>query len=103
MRKLGFLINMLILFLAGSTMANHSTDFSWMGYCCGSRDCLRINVSIINFGEKETEVLVGEKILRLNNSSVKESADGHTYWCRFNGPTKITVENTRCVFYTIGI
>ena len=103
MRRLGFLIGILLFFLSSSTVAKHSTDFQWMGYCCGEKDCLRITVAIVQFGEVHTLVSVHNVILSIPASAVKESQDGHTYWCGYNSTVGLTRENTRCVFYTLGI
>lgn len=73
-----------------------------MGYCCGRRDCKDAQVTIMQFGEMSTLVLIDTIILDLPNTSVKESQDGHTYWCAMRADGKLTKENTRCVFYTIG-
>ncbi len=102
MRRLLLLISAILLLFSGSTLANHSADFLWMGYCCGQRDCVPITVTVMQFGKVDTTVLIHETVLSLPASSVKESEDGHTYWCGFKKGETITRGNTRCVFYTVG-
>ena len=101
-KRLGFLVGFLLWLTTGDTLARHSADFSWMGYCCGQRDCTQATVSIVQFGKVDTTVLVNDTVLVLPSGSVKESEDGHTYWCRFHDTDTIVRENTRCVFYTLG-
>ena len=102
MRKLGFLIGVLLFLLGSSAIASHTVDFQWMGYCCGQKDCLNVSVTVVQFGQVDTIVLVHNTVLSLPASVVKESEDGHTYWCRYNEGVFFTRENTRCVFYTVG-
>ena len=93
---------MKLVYLSLILLASHSTDYTWMGYCCGETDCIQIPVSIIQFNKDSVEVLVNESRLDLPGTSVKESQDQHTYWCGYDNTKGITKANTRCVFYTIG-
>ena len=101
MKKLGFVVGLLLLLMGNDPSADHSVEFSWMGYCCGRADCIRAPVSIVRFEEVDVIVLVYDKVMVLPPGSVQESKDGHTYWCRYNILGVVTRENTRCVFYAI--
>ena len=91
-----------ILTMSGSCIAHHTTEFYWMGYCCGRKDCAVVDVAIVEFGQVDSVVLIGDTPVSLPSSAVHESQDGHTYWCRYDDIRGITRENTRCVFYTVG-
>ena len=80
----------------------HSVSYSWMGYCCGEKDCLITDISVVMFGKETTVVRVDNVTVELPSSSVKESQDGHTYLCQFHSYKAITASNIRCVFYTVG-
>ena len=103
--KLGHFILLLFLLLhtiSTVSFASHDKDFSWMGSCCGKRDCNTAIVSIVEFGQSITKVMVDGVLVELPSSAIKESQDGHTYWCALRVDEKLTSKNIRCVFYTIG-
>ena len=102
MKKLALTIGVLLLLVPTSPLANHSIDFSWMGWCCGKIDCIVTPVSILEFREKETHVLANGVELVLPPSTVRESEDGHIYWCGISHDMGVISANTRCVFYTVG-
>ncbi len=82
--------------------AMHSPSFEWMRHCCGQRDCLQASVIIVAFGKAETIVSINGSLLSLDPGKVRESEDGHTYWCGIDVRGEVTPANTRCAFYTVG-
>ena len=102
MGKLSFLAGALLLLSVHSILANHTADFQWMGWCCGQKDCIVVPVNIIAFQKDEVRVMVNGVELVLPQTTVRESEDGHTYWCRISTSEGINLSNTRCVFYTVG-
>mgnify|MGYP001570712418 CR=1 FL=1 len=96
------LLSLLLCITPIVSFAGHEKDYEWMGYCCGEKDCIRAVVSIVEFKPLTVIVQVNDKLLVLPNTSVRESIDGHTYWCTIRKEQEPTAENTRCVFYTIG-
>ena len=100
--RIRLLLLLLLSMITTASFATHSTDYTWMGYCCGKRDCKQAVVSIVEFRKDSSVVLVNNIMLELPVTSVRVSEDNHTYWCGFVDNDKVTKENTRCVFYSIG-
>jgi len=91
--------------------------------CCGLNDCIEATVALLDQGDTESTVMIGEHVVTLPNAWLHPSPDpgGHGWWCyvvqatpgnksptyqdrygnvRAVPPEKPTRENSRCVFFT---
>ena len=90
--------------------------------CCGLNDCIEATVALLDQGDTESTVMIGEHVVTLPNDWLHPSPDpgGRGWWCyvvqatpfgksptyvdqygniRAVPPEKPTRENSRCVFF----
>lgn len=91
--------------------------------CCGLNDCIEATVALLDQGDTESSVMIGEHVVTLPNAWLHPSPDlgGRGWWCyvapatpvgksptyvdqdgniRTIPPAVPTRENSRCVFFT---
>jgi hypothetical protein len=120
----------LVLFSIAMAYAEHTASTEFLkGYhgsgnqsCCGLNDCVEATVALLDEGDTESTLMIGEHIVTLPNAALHPSPDpgGRGWWCyvpqavpdgktptyvdqygnvRALPPEKPTRENSRCVFF----
>ena len=106
----GFLAGLVCFVVWSTVRAEHLPQLAWMASytsasgtnCCSERDCVLAPVAVIQFGDKETTVLIHGTVVVLPAKSVHQSETMDSFWCHKDDAKSITTENTRCTFYVSG-
>ena len=95
----------LVLWCAALLDAQHGHDWSWMGACCGERDCVHVPVAVLD--QQAGVVMIRDQVATVHPSKIQRSQDGRSYWCMYQGVNpwqdRPTDQTVRCVFYTEGV